>query len=144
MKATKKPRSPSELQIFCFSLKYISPSLMSLSPIFPTLSSYLPSPIYIILLVSLSWWEDISHVSESLYIISLVARQADSSKALSLVLDTFWVCSISSTEIDYMDWIGPRLFQWMGLAIWGSAYYSRSVQPKCPCNLKMTKIPWNL
>ena len=51
---------------------FLLTSLMFLSQIFPIPSSYLFSPIYIILLVGLSWWEDIPHISGSLRVISLV------------------------------------------------------------------------
>ena len=51
---------------------FLLTSLVFLSQNFPTPSSSLFSPIYIILLVGLSWWEDIPHISGSLRIISLV------------------------------------------------------------------------
>ena len=51
---------------------FLLTSLMFLSQNFPIPSSYLFSPIYIILLVGLSWWEDIPHISGFLRVISLV------------------------------------------------------------------------
>jgi len=51
-------------------------TLLSRFPNFPTLSSYLSSPIYIPLSLGLSWWEDIPYVNGSLHIISLVKRDS--------------------------------------------------------------------
>ena len=74
IKTALQPSSLSRIQIGFPSLRnvFLLTSIVSLSPIFPTPSSYLSSPIYIFLLVRLLWWENIKLVSGSHCIISLV------------------------------------------------------------------------
>ena len=106
---------------------YFSLLLSCLSPFpnLPTPFSYISSSIYTPLLVGSSWWKDIPYVSRSLYIIlqsegphflmliwpssnsrltPIIARQANSPKALSLDHGMSWgawlVCSTSSTKFD--------------------------------------------
>ena len=94
----------------CFSLLL---SCLSLPLILPSLHSYLSSFIYIPLLVGSSWWEDISYISGSLRIMSLVKGGP-----------TYFICSARAilARPSGLRWVAT--IQWVGLQFEASLLFS--------------------